>query len=39
VSTSGKYDPLRLLLLAAADRDQGVVELTFDEIARLGRPT
>jgi hypothetical protein len=35
VSMSGKYDPLRVLLLAAADRGQGVVELTFDEIARL----
>jgi hypothetical protein len=35
VSMSGKYDPLRVLLLAAADRGQGVVELAFDEIARL----
>jgi hypothetical protein len=32
---SGKYDPLRVLLLAAADRGQGVVELDFNEIARL----
>jgi hypothetical protein len=35
VSMSGKYDPLRVLLLAASDRGQGVVELTFDEIERL----
>jgi hypothetical protein len=35
VSMPGKYDPLRARLLAAADRGQDVVELTFDEITQL----
>lgn len=35
VSMPGKYEPLTVLLRGAAERGQGVVELTFDEVARL----
>lgn len=34
----GKYDPLRVLLLSAAERGQAVVELAFDEIEVLVGP-